>query len=360
LDGDLTDSSGTPPGSLASTGVPGIDRRRVAEWLADGVDGLRAPFDFELVSGGRSNLTFKVRDAGGRIFVLRRPPLGNRLPSAHDMGREYRVLEALHGGTVPVPQPLGFCADKDVNGASFYAMDFVDGWILRTPELTEEAFPEESQRGELGESVISVLADLHSLDPEAVGLGDLGRPSGYIERQLKRWYRQWNDSKTRELPAIDAVYERLIEAVPEQQRVSIVHGDYRLDNVVVARQPRVAAVLDWELCTLGDPLADLGGLIISWIEAGEPGAHALAGVPTALPGFPSRAALIAAYGEMSGLDVSGIDYYLAFSYWKLACIGEGVYARYRAGAMGAEPDVSLADLVEKIDNLSERAVASIL
>jgi aminoglycoside phosphotransferase (APT) family kinase protein len=336
----------------------GIDPVAVGAWLEANVAGLTGPFSYELISGGRSNLTFKVRDGAGRAFVLRRPPLGHTLPSAHDMGREYRILSGLAGSTVPVPAPLGLCEDVEVTGGSFYAMDFVDGWILREPADTERAFPTAAERARLSDSLVDVLADLHLLDPAAVGLGELGRREGYIERQLRRWHRQWEDSKTRELPAIHEVHDILGANLPDQQRAGIVHGDYRLDNVVSGFDAKVAAVLDWELCTLGDPLADLGGVLISWVEPGEDLAHHFGGTPTALPGFPTRSELIDRYATRSGLDVSNIDYYVAFSYWKLACIGEGVYARYRAGAMGEQPDVSVPQMAEKVELLSELALAS--
>ncbi len=236
-------------------------------------------------------------------------------------------------------------------------MEYVDGWVLRAPEVTEGAFPTLAERASIADSLVSVLVDLHLVDPGAVGLGELGRHGGYIERQLKRWNRQWADAKTREIPAVEEVFARLSASVPEQQRVSIVHGDYRLDNVVSGRDATVAAVLDWELCTLGDPLADLGGLLVSWVQEGEDDTHALGGTPSALPGFPTREEIVATYGERSGLDVSGIDYYLAFAYWKLACIGEGVYARYRAGVMG-DASVSLEDLARRVDRLAELAEAT--
>lgn len=340
-----------------ATPVPsGIDAAAVGAWLEANVAGLRGPFAYELISGGHSNLTFKVRDGAGREFVLRRGPLGHILPSAHDMGREFRIISGLSGSAVPVPTPLGFCADPEVTGGTFYVMDFVAGHILRTPADTARGFPDPAERTTLAHSLIDVLADLHLLDPAAVGLGELGRHEGYIERQLRRWQRQWEDSKTRELPAIDEVHDLLAANVPPQQRVSIVHGDYRLDNVVSGFDARVAAVLDWELCTLGDPLADLGAVLISWVEDGEDGSYHLGGTPTALPGFPTRAELIERHGARSGLDLTDVHYYVAFNYWKLACIGEGVYARYRAGAMGEQRDVSLPEMERKVEILSELAL----
>jgi aminoglycoside phosphotransferase (APT) family kinase protein len=344
---------------VADPTVPGIRPDAVAAWLTANVGGLEPPFEYVLVAGGHSNLTFRVVDANGRPFVLRRPPLGKTLPSAHDMGREFRILSGLAVSSVPVPTPLGICEDTTVNEAPFYAMDFVDGAILRTPAQSEAAFARPEQRAKMADSLISVLADLHLLRPEDVGLGDLGRSEGYLERQLRRWHRQWNDSKTREIDAIEEVHAALSANPPAQQGVSIVHGDFRLDNVVAGFDGKVAAVLDWELCTLGDPLADLGGLLISWVEYGEDGTHHYGGTPTAVPGFPTRAELIDTYAARSALDVSDIDYYVAFSYWRLACIGEGVYARYKAGAMGAERDVSLAQIAQNVTTLAELAAESL-
>jgi aminoglycoside phosphotransferase (APT) family kinase protein len=337
----------------------GIDTAAVGSWLEANVDDLAGPFSYELISGGHSNLTYRVSDAAGRQFVLRRQPLGHILPSAHDMGREFRIISGLAGSAVPVPTPLGLCEDPRVTGGNFYAMDFVDGWILRTPADTERDFPDLAERSPLAHSLIDVLANLHLLDPGDVGLGELGRHDGYIERQLRRWHRQWDDSKTRELPAIDEAHRLLSADVPPQQRVSIVHGDYRLDNVVSGFDAKVAAVLDWELCTLGDPLADLGAVLISWVEDGEDGSYHFGGTPSALPGFPTRAELTDRYAARSGLDLADVRYYIAFNYWKLACIGEGVYARYRAGAMGEGRDVSLPQMEAKVELLAELALATV-
>lgn len=344
---------------LAPASLPGIDRERVGAWLRAEVDDLEPPFDYELIAGGMSNLTFRVRDGAGREVVLRRPPLGPTLPSAHDMEREFRIIEALDGSIVPVPTPFGLCVDAEVNGAPFYVMEFLSGAVLKSVEAAERAYPDPADRRRLAESLIGVLASLHSIEPGEVGLGDLGRRDGYIERQLARWQRQWEQAKTREVPAIDDVHDRLAAAIPAEQRASIVHGDYRLDNVVSGPGPRVAGVLDWELCTLGDPLADLGGLMTSWIEPGETAAHLMWGSVTSLPGFPTRGELIDAYAARSGLDVSRVDYYMAFTYWKLACIAEGVYRRFSTGMMGDGAGVSLVELGEKTEILAELAAASL-
>jgi aminoglycoside phosphotransferase (APT) family kinase protein len=326
----------------------------VGEWLTANVDGLRQPFDYQLVAGGRSNLTFRVVDGAGTTFVLRRPPLGNTLQSAHDMGREHRILSALVASDVPVPRTLGYCDDPAVNGASFYVMEYVGGPILRTPAVVERHFSA-AQRRTVAFSLIDVLADLHAVDPDEVGLGSLGRKEDYIERQLRRWQQQWSEAKTREVPAIDEVHRWLADNVPAQQRPGIVHGDYRIDNVVYGLDGGVRAVLDWELCTLGDPLADLGMLLVSWVEEGEDGEHMLGRTPTSLRGFPCRGDIVARYAERTGFDVSLIHFYEAFGYWKLACIGEGVYSRYKAGVMGDDRDVSVQRLHNQVLLLAQRA-----
>jgi aminoglycoside phosphotransferase (APT) family kinase protein len=342
--------------TLTEPATPGIDVTNVTAWLLANIPGTVAPFDFDLVAGGRSNLTFKVTDKSGHEMVLRRPPLGNVLQSAHDMGREHRIISALFGTPVPVPKPLGHCTDPEVNGAPFYVMDFVDGAIVRNEQDAVAAFPE-SARPTIADSVVDVLAEMHSLEPADVGLGDLGRREGYIERQLRRWHRQFTDSKSRDIEAVEEVHRRLAARVPEQQRVSLVHGDYRIDNVVLGADGKVSAVLDWELCTLGDPLADVGVLLLNWVQPGEPTEHMVSGTPTALGGFKTREEILARYADHAGLDVSGIDYYVAFGYWKLACIVEGIYARYSSGAMGDSHDMSSEKLANQVVLLAEAALA---
>ena len=333
----------------------GIDRAGVEGWFAEHVPGAEPPLAFERISGGHSNLTYGVTDAAGARWALRRPPLGKRLGSAHDMGREFRVVSALAPTAVPVAPVAGLCEDESVNEAPFYAMEFVEGPILRG--LAEaSAFPEEADRRAIGERVIDTLVEIHAVDPDATGLGDLGRKEDYVARQLRRWQGQWEKSKTRELPAIDAVHERLAARIPEQGTATIVHGDYRLDNMILTPRGEVAAVVDWELCTLGDPLADVGLLMVYWPEAGEEGISL--GLPaTMAPGFPKREELKARYAELSGRDLSDLDFFVALGYWKLAIILEGVYARYAAGQYGkVDPGIEeFARLVERLADAAERA-----
>jgi aminoglycoside phosphotransferase (APT) family kinase protein len=321
--------------------VKGIDGERVSEWLEAHVDGVRPPLRFEMIVGGHSNLTYEVTDARGARYVLRRPPLGAILATAHDMAREHRIISALGATDVPVPPALGLCEDEAVNGAPFYVMGFVDGVVLVDADTVRAHFGD-GQRRRIGESLVGTLATLHRVDPDAVGLGKLGRKEAYLARQLERWRTQWESSKTRELEDMETVYRALRDRMPEQAGATIVHGDFRLGNCLTGADGRIAAVLDWELCTLGDPLADVGFLMNDWRQPGEGEAEGgpVPG-PTASGGFPTREEMLAAYSEATGRDTSGIDYYRAFQYWRLAAIVEGVLARYLKGVMGGEVDTEL-------------------
>lgn len=333
--------------------VQGIDVDKVSAWLVDNIDGARAPFSFDLIAGGRSNLTYRVTDADGTRFVLRRPPLGHVLATAHDMAREFRIIAAVGSTKVPVPRALGLCTDENVNGANFYVMGFVDGVVLDSADKAA-ALPTEL-RPAAAHHLIDVLAELHAVDVDAVGLGDLARRDGYIERQLKRWSTQWENSKTRDLPEIDEVVRRLSSHVPHQQGVVIAHGDYRFGNCLTdVASGRIAAVLDWELCTLGDPLADLGYLGVYWSDG--PSNALRANDPTPAGGFPPYRDLVERYADRTGRDVSAVDYYVAFSCWRLAVISEGVYARYLHGAMGKQEGIDLSTMKMGTEGLVQRAL----
>jgi aminoglycoside phosphotransferase (APT) family kinase protein len=334
----------------------GLDRARLETWLAANVAAAQPPLAYERIAGGRSNLTFRVADAGGRAWILRRPPLGATLGSAHDMGREHRILTGLAQTPVPAPTPVALCSDEQVTGAEFYVMEFVDGVVLRDEAEVEAAFAEPDRR-RVGEALVDTLADLHAVDPDAAGLGELGRRDGYAERQLRRWKRQWDDSKTRELDTMEEAHRLLAARVPEQRDTSIVHGDYRLDNVIVSPAGDVAAVVDWELCTLGDPLADLGLLMDYWAQPGDE-VVPLTRAPTLAAGFPTREELAGRYAERSGRDISQLDFFVALGYWKLAAILEGVYARYAAGAYGETTDEfrSFEEIVEQLAGAALDAV----
>jgi aminoglycoside phosphotransferase (APT) family kinase protein len=332
----------------------GIDRAGVEGWFEANVPGVELPLSFDRISGGRSNMTFGVRDAAGGSWALRRPPLGKRLGSAHDMGREHRVIAALQDTPVPVPPVVGLCEDESVNEAPFYVMGFVEGPILRQAE-DAEVF-DEGERRAIGERVVDTLVAIHAVDPDEVGLGELGRKEAYVERQLKRWQGQWEKSKTRELPAVDSVHERLSSRIPEQGPATIVHGDYRLDNMILAPSGEVAAVVDWELCTLGDPLADVGMLLVYWSEEGDDFMPLFAPA-TIAPGFPKREDVRRLYAERSGRDLGQIDFFVALGYWKLAIILEGVYARYASGQYGKTDEgfKEFAKIVERLAGAASEA-----
>ena len=333
----------------------GIDRAAVEAWFSANVEGAEPPLDFERIAGGRSNLTFGVSDANARRWALRRPPLGKRLGSAHDMSREHRVIAGLQATDVPVPPLAGICEDEAVNGAPFYVMDFVDGAVLRTKPDAERSF-DAGERHAIGERVVDTLVALHAVDPDEVGLGELGRKQDYVARQLRRWFGQWEKSKTRELPVVDEVHRRLEARIPEQGPAAIVHGDYRLDNMILADDGSVAAVVDWELCTLGDPLADVGLLMVYWSQPGDEFAP-LYDAPTLADGFPFREELRDRYAERSGRDLSELDYYIALGYWKLAIILEGVFARYAAGQYG-KTDEGFDEFAKVVVRLAEAADAA--
>ncbi len=347
------EATGSADGSGAAP--EGIDPSGIEAWFALNVPKAAPPLSFERISGGHSNLTYRVGDADGHRWALRRPPLGKRLGSAHDMAREHKVVSALGPTAVPVAPVVGLCEDESVNGAPFYLMEFVEGPILRG--LAEaEAFPDEGERRAIGERVADTLVAIHAIDPDAVGLGDLGRREDYVARQLRRWQGQWEKSKTRELAAIDSVHERLAARIPKQGATTIVHGDYRLDNMILTPAGEVAAVVDWELCTLGDPLADVGLLMVYWPERGEE-TIALGQPANLAPGFPTREELRARYAERSGRDLADLDFFIALGYWKLAIILEGVYARYAAGGYGkVDPGLEgFARLVERLAEAAEEA-----
>jgi len=330
----------------------GIDSGEIEKWFEANVSSAEPPLRFQKISGGHSNLTYEVADSGGRRWALRRPPLGKRLGSAHDMGREHKVVSALAGTNVPVAPIAGFSADDSVNGAPFYVMEFVEGPILRSQVEAEEHF-DAAERAAIGERVADTLVDIHTVDVDAIGLGDLGKREDYVARQLHRWQKQWEGSKTRELPVIDDVHDRLVARIPEQGPATIVHGDYRLDNMILTDSGEVAAVVDWELCTLGDPLADVGMLYVYWAQKGDQ-MTALMQPPTLADGFPDREELMARYAERSGRDLSELDFYVALARWKLAIILEGVYSRYAAGGYG-KTDEGFEEFAKSVEKLAEAA-----
>jgi aminoglycoside phosphotransferase (APT) family kinase protein len=354
----------TQQSDLAAMTEQAVPREAVGRYLAEqlGDDGWR-DCRLELISGGKSNLTFGVTASAGEA-VLRRPPLSNRLPTAHDMGREHRVMTALGPTPVPVPPTLAMCTDEDVIGAPFYVMSRVAGHIVRDtlPDGYAES-PEE--RAAIAHGLIDTMADLHAVVPAEVGLGDYGRPDGYLERQIKRWTTQWQatrDALQGEGSDLDRLAERLTAKVPKAPTGPIVHGDYRMDNVMLdpTTPGRIAAVLDWELSTLGDPLADLGMFYIYWQDAGDETSELTAGVlptVTTLPGFPTRRELLDRYAASSGRDLSDMPWYVAFACFKLAAIIAGVAARGLAGAMIGDGFVEMAVRIAPLVNAGNAALS---
>jgi aminoglycoside phosphotransferase (APT) family kinase protein len=314
--------------------IEGIDVPRVTAWLAEHTE-ITRPLTFKLIAGGRSNMTFMVSDAAGRRFVLRRPPLGKLLPSAHDMAREHRLMAALGDSAVPVPRMVGLCQDAAVNERDFYVMHFLDGIVVRDVEIGRSLTPAVRER--MSRELIDTLCTLHRVDVDAVGLGNLAKREGYIQRQLKRWSGQWEQSKTRDIPLFDTVRDALAARMPKESPATIAHGDYRLSNCMMMPDGRVAGVLDWELCTLGEPMADLGGLLGYWHDPSDPKDSGDPGT-TALPGFLSQDEMAGLYADRMGVSLADVSYYRAFAQWRLASIGEGVYARYLGGQQGSQDE----------------------
>ena len=348
-----------PPEELREPEPAGIDVERVTGWFADHVPGVEPPLAFTLIAGGRSNLTFRVEDASGRAWALRRPPLHHVLPTAHDMVREHRLMTSLRPAGIPVPTTVGLCTDETVNERPFFVMEFVEGHILRSAPQAEEIYDEAARRS-IGDHMADTLAALHAVDVDAIGLGDLGRHDGYIERQLKRWRGQYEQMQVDGVDhgdLVGRVGDELAARIPKQQRTSVVHGDYRMDNVILDDSGAVRAILDWEICTLGDPLADLGLLMVYWADPTD--SMAVLGLsPTTATGFATRAQVTERYASRSDLDISGLGYYTAFGYWKLACILQGVYARYVAGA-GAGDQGSVDAFPAQVARLAEMAAESL-
>ncbi|MEV4015805.1 phosphotransferase family protein [Nonomuraea angiospora] len=312
--------------------VPGIDWPALITWMGRNVPDAGEPLSVSLISGGRSNLTYLI-EARDRRLVLRRPPLGHVLPTAHDMRREWRVISALSATPVPVPSPVAFCGDESVVGAPFYLMGYVEGAAVRT--RAELGSPSQAQTRRLSERLAEVLAAIHAVDYREVGLGDFGRPEGYLARQLERWGQQWERSKTADLPEYDRLVERLRERLPAASDSTLVHGDYRLDNTLIrfGEPIEIMAVVDWEMSTLGDPLADLGLTLTYWHDQGdeERARIPVAGDVTVAPGFMNAAEFAAHYAKVSGRDISDLGFYVAFGNFKLAVIVEGIHARFRQG-----------------------------
>jgi aminoglycoside phosphotransferase (APT) family kinase protein len=313
---------------MSDTDVPGLDLDAFAAYFGAAHPGaVDGPLRASVLPGGKSNITYDVTD-GEHHWVVRRPPLGHVLATAHDMGREYRVISALAGTTVPVPETWLLCEDPAVIGAPFYVMAKVPGTAYRTaPQL--EAVGLERTRV-MATRMINTLADLHAVQPDSVGLADFGRPEGFLGRQVRRWKKQLDSSRSRDLPGADELHAALEARVPAESDVAIVHGDYRLDNLLIGDSDRVTAVLDWEMATLGDPLTDIGLLLAYQKLAHLDTGYAVADAATA-PGFPDAAEITDAYARRSGRDLSNLGFYLGLAFFKIAVICEGIYYRFTLG-----------------------------
>jgi aminoglycoside phosphotransferase (APT) family kinase protein len=337
----------------------GFDPATVEPWFAAHTP-VAPPVTWTRLEGGHSNLTYLLVDANGDEYVIRRPPQGELLPKAHDMFREYRIIEALHPVGIPVALPVAYCEDEAVCERHFYVMGKVEGQALYTAEQTA-AHLDEAARGRVGPSFIGTLAAIHSIDPSDVGLGDLGRHDGYVSRQLRTWYGSWvasAEAAEYDDPRIHELHGLLESQMPEQGPARVVHGDYGLHNAMVGTDGDVVAILDWEIATLGDPLADFAYALNAWTERDDPGSGV---APTALPGFSSRDDLIGIYAEVTGADLSRLSYYRSFNSFKTACIVHGVYARYRRGQKSTE-GVDLDGLYLRIGgsiDASERFAADV-
>lgn len=338
----------------------GYDVQAVESWIRDHVDSLEPPFKWIRLEGGHSNLTFKLIDSQGREAVIRRPPRGQLLPKAHDMSREWALISALGPTPVPVPAALGFCESPDVTGAWFYVMGCINGRPLYTNEDTESWVPED-KRLTMANSFVDVLADLHDVDPMAVGLGDLGKHDSYVARQLRTWYRSWNASiegAEYDDPRAHELQQFFLDNLPDQGPIRVVHGDYGPHNCLIGPDSTVAAVVDWEISTLGDPLADLA-YALNFFPDPTDAIPIAPEAATAVPGFPTRMQMAERYAERTGRDLSKIDYYFGFNRWKSACIVHGVYARYMQGQKSSE-GVDLPHMKTRIEGaltMAEQAVS---
>lgn len=336
----------------------GYDVDAVETWVRDNVPALKPPFSWTRLEGGHSNLTYRIVDSTAKEAVIRRPPQGELLPKAHDMSREWSLISALGPTDVPVPEAIAFCESPDVTGAWFYIMGHIDGRPLYSREDTEAWVPLE-EREAMAYDMVDVLAALHALDPDEIGLGDLGKTDSYVGRQLRTWYRSWMASiepAGMDDPRAHALQTYFTENLPDQGKARVVHGDYATHNVLIGPNARVAAVVDWEISTLGDPMADLAYFLNVWSETEAERALNTGGAGA--PGFPPRSKLAARYAEKSGRSLELLDYYIGFNRWKTAAIIHGVYARYMAGQKSTE-GVDLEGLRTRITqslDLAEEAV----
>ena len=326
-----------------------IDVAALGPWLEANVEGFHGAFELEKFAWGQSNPTYRISAASGD-YVLRRKPFGQLLPSAHAVDREFRLISGLHPLGFPVPRPYALCSDAEVIGAIFYVMELSKGRAY-----TNGALPEfgPSDRCSMYEQLVDTLADLHNIDPFAAGLGDFGKPGNYFERQVARWTRQYRDSQTDDLPEIERLIEYLPASLPEQSRTSIVHGDYRIDNVLFD-EGKLAAVLDWELATLGDPVADFSYLAMQWMMPAD-GSAGLAGLDLVALGIPSLDEIVERYSTRSGVPVAAkLDWYFAYNLFRLAGIVQGIKKRVIDGTASS---ANAAEMAKRVPTLAEAAWA---
>ncbi len=341
------------------TDPEGYNVPAVENWIENNIEGLTPPFKWTRLEGGHSNLTYRLDDRNGKKVVIRRPPQGKLLPKAHDMSREWSVISALNLTSVPVPEAFGFCESPEVTGAWFYVMGFVEGRPLYSAKDTIDWVPEQ-KRKELGCSLIDALANLHSLDPDEIGLGDLGKKENYIGRQLKTWYRSWNSSMEAanlDDPRAHELKQYFLDHMPDQGVARVVHGDFGFHNCLVGADSKIAAVVDWELSTLGDPLADLAYVLNQFPQPGYNIPHNPEAA-SAPEGFPSFNDLKERYAVHTNRNLKKLDYYIGFNHWKSAAILHGVYARYIEGqksSTGIDLDGMRNGILNSLD-LAEQAV----
>lgn len=339
--------------------LPGYKVEAVEAWVKANVDGFAPPFKWVQLEGGHSNLTYKITDQKGRVAVIRRPPEGELLPKAHDMSREWSIISGLAPAGIPVAEPIAFCESSDVTGAWFYIMGWVEGVTLFSSDHVEAHIPEENRKY-VAYSLVDSVAALHAIDPDDVGLGNLGKKTDYITRQIRAWYGSWTSSieaGDHDDKRAHEIRDYLADNIPDQGPARVAHGDCALHNVLIGSDYKVAAILDWEVATLGDPLADIAYTLNTFFDPGTSIATT-AGSATSAKGFPTRGELAERYAAKTGADLSKLDYFLGFNQWKGACILHGVRARYMAGQKSAE-GVDLDEMKQRIEGSLEAAVVSI-
>ena len=333
-----------------------IPTGQFSDWLVAALPRLSTPLSFDVLGGGHSNVTVLVRDAAGKRVVLRRPPLGAQPRGAHDVLREARVMTAAGSQGIPVAEVLATCADTRVLGAPFAVTAFIDGAVVDNPPAVEQHLPLVATRVQVADELVDTLAALHAVEPTAAGLGDLVRTETFLERQLRRYAALWADDRTRELPLVDELHRRLVAARPAERYRGLVHADFRLGNCLVGPDGRLRAVLDWELAAVGDVLADLAIFLNNWAAPGTDAARVWMEIPpTCAGGFPTADQLLERYVARSQRRVDDLEYYRAFSWWRMAVIAEGIRRRYEGGAMAASVDLDHVN--SRVEWLAELADA---